>query len=66
MIQGRVARAGQHAPFFFHCTAKGGLSGFIFDSGTAYPWRRDAEFELAGGSVGVLSTRAGGGGGCRY
>lgn len=44
-------------------TAKRGLSGFIFDSRPAYPWRRDAEFELAVGGVGVLSTRAGGGGG---
>lgn len=45
------------------CTAKRGLSGFIFDSRPAYPWRRGAEFELAVGGVGVLSTRAGGGGG---
>lgn len=44
-------------------TAKRGLSGFIFDSRPAYPWRRGAEFELAVGGVGVLSTRAGGGGG---
>lgn len=39
---------------------------FIFDSRPAYPWRRGAEFELAVGSVGVLSTRAGGGRGWRY
>lgn len=49
-----------------HHTAKRGLSGFIFDGRPAYPWRRSTEFELAVGSVGVLSTRAGGGGGRRY
>lgn len=65
MTQWRAARAGQHAPLFNY-TAKRGLSGFIFDSRPAFPWRRGAEFELAGGSVGVLSRRAGGGGGWRY
>lgn len=65
--QWRAARAGQYA--LLSATpphAKRGLSGIIFDSRPAYPWRRGAEFELVVGSVGVLSTRAGGGGGCRY
>lgn len=48
-----------------HHVATRELSGFIFDSRPAYPWRRGAEFDLAVGSVGVLSTRAGGGGGWR-
>lgn len=49
-----------------YCTAKRGLSVFIPDSRQAYPWRRGAEFELAEGGVGVLSTRVRGGGGWSY
>lgn len=50
----------------FYRTAKRGLSVFISDSRPAYPWRRGAEFELAEGGVGVLSTRVRGGGGWSY
>lgn len=34
---------------------------FIFDGGSAYPWRRGAEVLLDVGGVGVLLARAGGG-----
>lgn len=55
-----------HSSPLLHHTAKRGLSGFIFDGRPTYPWRRGAEFESAVGSVGVLSTRAGGRRGWRY
>lgn len=42
------------------------LGVFIFDNRPAYPWRQGSELEQAVGGVGVLTTRAGGGGGRRY